>query len=99
MRFKQKFNLSKCHISYFLDSDIKISPIASKANPPGRNLPIKKLVNSIAAPVRQNTTPNLNFHLLCIILFYIKHSFSILSFIFNHHIFAIYITDNHTHLN
>lgn len=56
----------------FLDCDIKISPIINKANPPGIILPINKLVNSITAPVRQDITPNLNFHLLCIILYYTK---------------------------
>ena len=60
---------------FFLDSDINIIPIANKTSPPGMNLPINKLVNSIIAPIRQAIIPNLNFHLFCIKLFYIylKH--------------------------
>lgn len=55
--------------SYFsLELDIKISPITNKANPPGMNLPINTLVKSIIAPTINDITPNLNFHLLCIIL-------------------------------
>jgi len=67
---------------FFLESDIKISPIASEANAPGKNLPIKKLDNSITTPIRQNTTPSLNFHLFCIksVYIYINYSLTLLPF-------------------
>ncbi len=60
---------------FFLDSDIKIIPIANKANPPGMNLPNNKLVNSIIKPIVPDIIPNLNFHLFCIKPFciYLKH--------------------------
>lgn len=54
--------------SYFsLELDIKINPMANEANPPGINLPINKLVKSIIIPIIHNITPNLNFHLFCIV--------------------------------
>lgn len=62
--------------SYFsLDCEIKIIPIANKTSPPGMNLPINKLVNSIPVPIIPNIIPDLNFHLFCIKPFYIylKH--------------------------
>lgn len=60
----------KYEYSYFsLDCEIKIIPIANKTSPPGMNLPINKLVNSIPAPIIQDITPNLNFHLFCITIF------------------------------
>lgn len=52
--------------SYFLESDIKISPITKEANPPGMNLTVNILVKSIIMPIKHSITPNLNFHLLCI---------------------------------
>ena len=59
-----------------------MSPNASKASPPGRNLPINKLVTSIIAPIRQDIIPSLNFHLVCIkpVYSYIKHAITTLSF-------------------
>jgi hypothetical protein len=54
--------------SYFLESDINIIPITKEANPPGMNLTVNILVKSIIMPIIHNITPNLNFHLFCIVL-------------------------------
>ena len=51
-----------------MDSDIKSIPIANDINPPGINLPYKKLLINITTPNKQNINPNPNISLFLILI-------------------------------
>jgi hypothetical protein len=51
-----------------MDSDIKSIPIANDINPPGINLPYKKLLIKITTPNKQNINPNPNISLFIILI-------------------------------